>query len=203
MTDWNKPDSHAALKPWLLIDPLTLFQAVMLIFGRDPSHSLTGRPHGYVPIITALRQAIGRGEVPALLTRDTLNGGFLSLNDEDHAFVKQDDIRQWLTTINYTDAFFFLTPPSEWTNSQEITAKISNHDDKPLPPRAELTYLNIIGGLLELMLGKTPSGKSQSAYEDQAAIISALLVHHKGKSGIAKRTLEEKFAAAKRSLGAN
>jgi hypothetical protein len=66
--------------------------------------------------------------------------------------------------------------------------------------RAETTYLNIIGGLLELMLGKTPAGNPQSVYDSQAAIISALLAYHSGKSGIAARTLEEKFAASKRSI---
>ncbi|MBD3816557.1 MAG: protein kinase [Halothiobacillus sp.] len=68
--------------------------------------------------------------------------------------------------------------------------------------RAETTYLNIIGGLLGLMLGKTPAGKPQSVYENQAAIIEALLAHNDRKLGISKRTLEEKFAAANRSLNA-
>lgn len=74
--------------------------------------------------------------------------------------------------------------------------------DKMAAPneRAETTYLNIIGGLLELMLGKTPAGNPQSVYDSQAAIISALLAYHSGKSGIAARTLEEKFAASKRSI---
>jgi len=73
---------------------------------------------------------------------------------------------------------------------------------KPLTPRAETTYLNIIGGLLALMLGKSPAGKAQSVFNNQAAIISALLAHHADKPGIAQRTLEEKFAAANRSLTA-
>lgn len=68
--------------------------------------------------------------------------------------------------------------------------------------RAETTYLNIIGGLLGLMLDKSPAGKAQSVFTSQAAIISALLGHHEGKPGISARTLEEKFAAAKRSLTA-
>lgn len=68
--------------------------------------------------------------------------------------------------------------------------------------RAETTYLNIIGALLALMLGKTPAGKPQSLFENQSAIISALLGHYPGKPGISPRTLEEKFAAAKRSLNA-
>lgn len=66
--------------------------------------------------------------------------------------------------------------------------------------RAETTYLNIIGGLLGLLLGATPAGKPQSVFENQAAVISALLAHYGKKPGIAPRTLEEKFPAAKRSL---
>ena len=66
--------------------------------------------------------------------------------------------------------------------------------------RAEITYLNIIGGLLELMLGKTPTGTPRSAFTNQTAIITVLLAEYKDKPGIAKRTLEEKFADAKQSL---
>lgn len=73
---------------------------------------------------------------------------------------------------------------------------------KPLSDRAETTYLNIIGAMLALMLGKSPAGKPQSIFDNQAAIIDALLGHYEGKPGISKRTLEDKFAAAKRSLTA-
>ena len=66
--------------------------------------------------------------------------------------------------------------------------------------RAETTYLNIIGAMLELMLGKSPGGQNHSIFSNQAAIIQALLGYHEGKQGIAARTLEEKFAEAKRSL---
>jgi hypothetical protein len=74
--------------------------------------------------------------------------------------------------------------------------------DKTSAPgnRAETTYLNIIGGMLALMLGKSPAGKAFSVFDNQAAIINALLEHHNGKPGVSQRTLEEKFAAAKRSL---
>lgn len=68
--------------------------------------------------------------------------------------------------------------------------------------RAETTYLNIIGGLLGLMLDTTPGGQKGSAYDSQAAIISALLAHHGGKPGIAGSTLEQKFADARRSIKA-
>lgn len=64
----------------------------------------------------------------------------------------------------------------------------------------EATYLNIIGALLELALGKTPAGKPQSVFESQAAIIEALLARHADKPGISKTTLEAKFADARRRL---
>jgi hypothetical protein len=68
--------------------------------------------------------------------------------------------------------------------------------------RAETTYLNIIGAMLELMLDESPGGQRYSSLHTQAAIIDALLAHHDGKDGISSRTLQEKFAAAKRSLNA-
>lgn len=70
-----------------------------------------------------------------------------------------------------------------------------------LNPRSETTYLNIIAGLFQLMLEKSPSGHSYTLFNSQSAIISALLAHYEGKPGISLRTLEDKFAAAKRSLG--
>lgn len=75
--------------------------------------------------------------------------------------------------------------------------------DKPLSSREETTLLNLVGGLLGLLLGTTPSGKSQSVFKDQAAVIEALLASYPGKPGIAKRTLEAKLAEAKRSLSSS
>ncbi len=70
------------------------------------------------------------------------------------------------------------------------------------PPleRAETTYLNVIGSLLALLLGKSPQGNPYSSFETEAAIISAMLAYHHHKQGISARTLQGKFAEAKRSL---
>ena len=70
-------------------------------------------------------------------------------------------------------------------------------------PRSETTYLNIIGAMLDIVLGKSPVGQKHSIYDNQGAVISALLAYHEGKQGIASRTLEQKFADAKRSLNAS
>ncbi|WLH14733.1 hypothetical protein PSH58_10670 [Pseudomonas hefeiensis] len=71
-----------------------------------------------------------------------------------------------------------------------------------LPPRAETTYLNIVGGLLTLLLGQSPSGVRYSSFNTLASVISALIAHHNGRPGITERTLRAKFAEAKRQLSA-
>lgn len=71
-----------------------------------------------------------------------------------------------------------------------------------LAPRSETTYLNIVGGLITLLLGKSPSGTPYSSFETLESVISALIAHHEGRPGISERTLWAKFAAAKRQVSA-
>jgi hypothetical protein len=66
--------------------------------------------------------------------------------------------------------------------------------------RNETTYLHIVGGLLTLLLGHAPSGKPYSSFTTQAAIIDALVAQHGGRLGITERTLQSRFAEAKRRL---
>lgn len=72
--------------------------------------------------------------------------------------------------------------------------------DRVLATRSETTYLNIVGGLLTLLLGKSPSGAPYSSFETMDAVISALIAHHEGRPGISERTLWAKLAAAKRQV---
>lgn len=71
---------------------------------------------------------------------------------------------------------------------------------KSLGPRAETTYLNIIGAMVELFLTKTPGGVAHSVFNSRASLIDALVASFGEKPGISKRGLEEKFTQAKRSL---
>ncbi|MBB6055622.1 hypothetical protein [Tolumonas osonensis] len=66
--------------------------------------------------------------------------------------------------------------------------------------RAETTYLNIIGGMLTLMLGHSPSGVPYSSFKTQEAIVTALLAHYGGTMGITERTLNGKFANARKNV---
>jgi hypothetical protein len=69
--------------------------------------------------------------------------------------------------------------------------------------RAETTYLNIIGALLNMTLGASPSGKKHSVFESQATIIDFMLANHGHLPGISKTTLESKFSNAKKSISSS
>ena len=69
--------------------------------------------------------------------------------------------------------------------------------------RSESTYLNIIGGLLTLLLGKSPAGSAYSSFRNMDAVVSALLAHHEGRPGISERTLWSKLAQARKHLEAS
>lgn len=69
--------------------------------------------------------------------------------------------------------------------------------------RAEVTYLNIIGAIVDVLQRKTPAGQPMSRFESQSAIIDSLLAHFPGKPGISKTTLESRFAEARRSLNSS
>ncbi len=66
--------------------------------------------------------------------------------------------------------------------------------------RAETTYLNIIGGMVTLMLGQSPSGTPYSVFKTQESIVTALLAHYSGTMGITERTLNGKFANARKNV---
>ncbi|QXH69414.1 hypothetical protein [Pseudomonas asgharzadehiana] len=72
--------------------------------------------------------------------------------------------------------------------------------NRKISDRSESVYLNIIGAMVNLFLDKSPAGKPLSVFQSQAAIVDALTAHYKNVPGITKRTLDEKFAAGKRSL---
>jgi len=74
--------------------------------------------------------------------------------------------------------------------------------DKANAPDAqsERTYLNIIGGLLAQMLGKSPAGKPQSVFDNQGAIISAMLGHYGHIKGMGDSNLEKIMAKANKTL---
>ncbi|HCK3133827.1 TPA: protein kinase [Salmonella enterica subsp. enterica serovar Ruiru] len=89
---------------------------------------------------------------------------------------------------------------SELQGERDSLRQMVNNSVQNIDGRSETTYLNIIGGLLNLMLGTSLGGQKQSVFENQGAIISAMLAHFEGMPGISVRTLEGKFSEANKSL---
>jgi len=54
--------------------------------------------------------------------------------------------------------------------------------------------------MLTLMLERSPSGTPYSSFNSQESIANALVAHHGHLMGITERTLQGKFAQAKRKL---
>jgi len=88
-------------------------------------------------------------------------------------------------------------------DQHRLLSEKANHSidaGKPITPRSESTYLSIVGGLLTLLLGNSPSGKPYSSFNTTESIISTLLAYYPARPGISERTLWAKFSAAKRHI---
>jgi hypothetical protein len=95
-----------------------------------------------------------------------------------------------------------LRRPRGTNGTEERAPDIETHNGGVPSSRSETTHLNVIGGLLHLLMGSSPSGQAYSSFRTQESIIDALVAHYGDKLGMSKRTLEAKFAAAKRKLSA-
>lgn len=71
---------------------------------------------------------------------------------------------------------------------------------KQLSEHSKTSFLNTIGALVETMLGSSDAGRRHSIFESQASIVDSITAHYVGIPGLSKRSLDEKFAAARRSL---
>lgn len=76
----------------------------------------------------------------------------------------------------------------------------SDADPSPMSARARTTYLHLVGSMLDLLLGASPSGQPYSMFRTQESVIDALVALYGNKLGISERTLERQFAAARRQL---
>jgi hypothetical protein len=148
----------------------------------------------------------------AIINKD-LSCGINVLASKPQPSIRHVDLRAWMERFYPEErpAFLFerihlsaMTPiEAERQRSPGAGADASPDgavSTNPLSLRAETTYLNIIGAMLELTLGRTLQGQPVSIYRTQEALIAALVESNGTKLGIAQRTLERKFAEAKRRL---
>lgn len=119
-------------------------------------------------------------------------GTFLALQAERDALLRELDTLQ----RHYQDILVDIQTIG--LERDDLKKMVRTHGQ--LSERSELTYQNIIGVLISLFLDHSPAGKPLSVFKNQAAIVDAVIARHKDVPGLSKRTLDEKFAAANRSL---
>lgn len=151
----------------------------------------------------------------AIINKD-LSCGINVLASKPQPAIRHVDLRAWMEKFYPEErpAFLFekirmnsVTPieterqrsPGAGADASLVSSE-GAASTNPLSLRAETTYLNIIGAMLELTMGRTLQGQPVSVYRTQEALIAALVEANGTKLGIAQRTLERKFAEAKRRL---
>ncbi len=70
----------------------------------------------------------------------------------------------------------------------------------PASEASASVHHTIIGALLALMLEKSQTGQPRSIYKTQSAVVDAITTLFPGIAGLSKRTLDRKFALARRHL---
>lgn len=80
---------------------------------------------------------------------------------------------------------------------QERLSQANSNKGTPLDGRAETTYLNIIGAMLETFVHKDHGDVN---FTSEAKLREFLSTQYARFKGLTERTLAEKFAAAKRAL---
>lgn len=98
------------------------------------------------------------------------------------------------------DEYFLLYQKCNTLEAENLSLKGNAENIKPITEKQRGAYLNIIGALLSVLLGKSSSGKPYSQFNSQQAIIEIIQVLFADKNGLSKRNLEAQFSQAKRNL---
>lgn len=106
-------------------------------------------------------------------------------------FDQRDELQRQLQEAT---AALQQAPQEMGAEPQQATAAPQDDDEDPLHPRREMTYLNTIGALVDLI--QSPGDGRDS----NAAVIRELVETYGDRQGISKRTLETIFPLAERNL---
>jgi len=205
------------LTHWDYAEDFTKIEVAYLIMGVDPSkvdkESISAR-HIVRKIDEAYKFAIERAKVDVFfmkvsddvyeiemqnltpiqkcLSSTKMDRLYKSLKDDDSYFAS------WLEHGEYfLDVKFSRTEVARWIKENSLNSiykfegsalEVSEKNEKGFSTRERNNMLNIIGALLGMLETK------------EGALIAELLEKYPPTPGIKKRTLEEKFAEAKRSL---
>ena len=204
------------LSHWDFATSFTGTQAAALILGLDPNDAKT--PKEPQPVLDRMRQCYGVAhryylsdcdpdrppvDLPASMLESSqmleidCKVTYCGLDSSEFVYWlegKESEFDQqsftpnrliyWLDAIGLKSKYVFKSE----------RAKAANAHEKPLAKRERDTLLKIIGALVEL-IQSPKEGRSSDA-----AVIGEILENYGDKAGISERTLQKKFALAKRAL---
>lgn len=160
---------------WTLCPTFSIVQAAFLFCGRDPSHidrhteaQVQNLPEGYVPVRTALLNAINRGLLPADVQYEWYDGERSSIVDIHATQIAKEDL----------DRFFSGVPiPGHFFGDRGTGLGVAGANAQ-LPPKlnAALRAWTAVTSDPRLMRGKSPK---------QA--LRGWLVEHAAELGLLKR----------------
>lgn len=135
------------------------------------------------------------GSKPAFLFDEVERNAHTAINADAFRALQADRDALKARIENATEAYRALKRDRDEVATERDSLR-STADKMAVPgERAEATYLNIIGAMLELLRNPRPGRE-----ESDAAVIRELIENYSDKPGISKTTLEAKFAEARRRL---
>jgi len=136
-----------------------------------------------------------RGRQP---TKDFIRG-FIPYFDGFHVS-KEDGDFIFVNRVHFENYLADKPMGNEVKNHPDPQNSTLKDEEKQFSEKQNSAYLNIIGALLGLLLGKSSSGVAYSQFETQQAIIDAIHANYGTVHGLSKRNLEEKFSKAKNKI---
>ena len=153
--------------------------------------------HPAVPCLEArsalIARAIERGEMPQA-REDGLPVTDLVAQERRH--VTGETLRDWMMARHPREMPEFLFP----MDSEPQLEKKPNSERNELSAKGEITYQNIVFALLAALKGEVPGYDKHPSYVSEADLIEKVSSHFQGYQGLARRTLEGKFADVKKSM---
>jgi len=176
---------------WMKQDIWTIEEAVCIILGADPIFITEGR-NQFNKKLRATEKPNPLFPAHSIDYDKILEACHRSIEAEilksSNGSLKPNDMIEWAVNKNFP--------------VHPLLMRLVE-SDKPLNSSSEKLYLNIIGSLLNTILGESSTGTANSLFNTQGAVIDNMIAHHADKYGISKRSLEAKFAAAKRSINSD
>ena len=191
---------------WASMDYWTAEEAAWLLSGYDPEDGGYGRSdpqHSYeledtIDRYMSLLRRGGKSGVIKRLTKEECLDPKSVLEWADKKEIEVPYKLRIAMELYYGSGKSSIGRVSTKPDEDKPPSELSGKESPNLGSRAETTYLNIIGALLEVILSGDLEIQRHPDFNNQSELITHL--GHYEMPGLSKSTLENKFAKAKRLI---